>query len=126
LTVKILYVDDEADLRELAQFSLEIDPDIEVTTASSGADALEFLRTNAVDVVLLDVMMPKMDGPTVLATLQANESPKAPVIFVTARALPDERRRLLDLGAIDVITKPFDPMLLASNVRAMLATRHVV
>ena len=122
--MKILYVDDDADLRELALFSLQLDPDIEVTTVSSGAEALEFLRVNAVDVVLLDVMMPKMDGPTVLSTLQAGQGAGLPVIFVTARALPDERRRLLDLGAIDVITKPFDPMALAGNVRAMLAARH--
>jgi two-component system OmpR family response regulator len=122
--VNVLYVDDEGDLRELAQFSLELDPEMRVTTAASGAAALEHLRKAAVDVVLLDVMMPKMDGPTVLATLRAEIGAGPPVIFVTARALPDERRRLLDLGALDVITKPFDPTLLAQDVRAALAGRH--
>jgi len=122
--VNVLYVDDEGDLRELAQFSLELDPDMRVTTAASGAAALEHLHKAAVDVVLLDVMMPRMDGPAVLATLRAEIGPNPPVIFVTARALPDEHRRLLDLGALHVITKPFDPTLLAQNVRAALAGRH--
>jgi two-component system OmpR family response regulator len=122
--VNVLYVDDEGDLRELAQFSLELDPEMRVTTAASGAAALEHLRKTAVDVVLLDVMMPKMDGPAVLAALRAETGASPPVIFVTARALPDERRRLLDLGALDVITKPFDPMVLAKDVRAALAGRH--
>lgn len=122
--MNVLYVDDEGDLRELAQFSLELDPEMRVTTAASGAAALEHLRKTAVDVVLLDVMMPKMDGPAVLATLRAESGASPPVIFVTARALPDERRRLLDLGALDVITKPFDPMVLAKDVREALAGRH--
>lgn len=122
--MNVLYVDDEGDLRELAQFSLELDPEMRVTTAASGAAALEHLRRAAVDVVLLDVMMPKMDGPAVLAALRAEIGANPPVIFVTARALPDERRRLLDLGALDVITKPFDPTLLAQDVRAALEGRH--
>lgn len=122
--MNVLYVDDEGDLRELAQFSLELDPEMRVTTAASGAAALEHLRKAAVDVVLLDVMMPKMDGPAVLAALRAEIGASLPVIFVTARALPDERRRLLDLGALHVITKPFDPTLLAQDVRAAIAGRH--
>jgi two-component system OmpR family response regulator len=121
--VNVLYVDDEGDLRELAQFALELDPELQVTTAASGAAALDHLRQAPVDVVLLDVMMPKMDGPEVLATLRAELGANPPVIFVTARALPDERRRLLDLGAIDVITKPYDPISLAQTVRSVLA-RH--
>ena len=122
--MNVLYVDDEGDLRELAQFSLELDPEMRVTTAASGPEALERLRQAPVDVVLLDVMMPKMDGPAVLAALRAEIGTSPPVIFVTARALPDERRRLLDLGALDVITKPFDPTLLAQDVRAALVRRH--
>ncbi|NBB16855.1 response regulator [Caulobacter sp. SLTY] len=122
--MNVLYVDDEADLRELAQFSLELDPDMRVVTAASGAAALEHLRQAPVDVVLLDVMMPKMDGPTVLTTLRAEIGGAPPVIFVTARALPDERRRLREMGALDVITKPFDPMTLAKTVRTALAGRH--
>ena len=122
--MNVLYVDDEGDLRELAQFSLELDPEMRVTTAASGPEALERLRQAPVDVVLLDVMMPKMDGPAVLAALRAEIGTSPPVIFVTARALPDERRRLLDLGALDVITKPFDPMLFAQDVRTALVGRH--
>lgn len=122
--MNVLYVDDESDLRELAQFSLELDPEMRVTTAASGAAALEHLRQAVVDVVLLDVMMPKMDGPAVLAALRAEIGANPPVIFVTARALSEERERLLSLGALDVITKPFDPMVLARDVRATLARRH--
>ncbi|PTS86164.1 MULTISPECIES: response regulator [unclassified Caulobacter] len=122
--MNVLYVDDESDLRELAQFSLELDPEIRVTTADSGPAALEHLARAAVDVVLLDVMMPKMDGPAVLAALREEIGANTPVIFVTARAWPDERRRLLDLGALKVIAKPFDPTVLAQDVRAALAGRH--
>ncbi|PTT72083.1 hypothetical protein DBR41_29920, partial [Pseudomonas sp. HMWF010] len=103
---------------------LELDPEIRVTTADSGPAALEHLARAAVDVVLLDVMMPKMDGPAVLAALREEIGANTPVIFVTARAWPDERRRLLDLGALKVIAKPFDPTVLAQDVRAALAGRH--
>lgn len=116
-----LYVDDEADLRDLAMFSLELDPDIDLRTASSAAQALEILAEFRADVALLDVMMPQMDGPGLLAAMRAIPSLAAiPVIFVTARALSEECERLLALGAVAVITKPFDPMTFAADIRKIL------
>lgn len=123
--LKLLYVDDEPDIREVATFSLEIDPNIEVRTASSGAEALSTLDSGAFmpEVILLDVMMPDMDGPTTLSNIRQREALKTtPVIFITARAQPHERAAFLEMGAIGVITKPFDPMTLAQDVRTLLAT----
>ncbi len=120
--LKLLYVDDDDDIRELVTYCLALDPDIEVTTVGSGAEALQAMGKTVFDVVLLDVMMPELDGPGVLAAMRhrAMEEPP-PVIFVTARALPEERQRLLELGAAGVIIKPFDPMSFASDVRGFLA-----
>ncbi len=120
--LKVLYVDDDAVIRELAQISLELDAGFAVRTAASGAEALACLNEFQPGVVLLDVMMPKMDGPEVLEVLRATPQYAAtPVIFVTARAFPEERDRLLTLGATGVITKPFDPMSFAKHVRSILA-----
>ncbi len=120
--LKLLYVDDDDDIRELATYSLALDPDIEVTIAASGADALQVIGKTRFDAVLLDVMMPEMDGPGVLAAMRQRFTDKTPpVIFVTARALPEELQRLRNLGAAGVITKPFDPISFASDVREILA-----
>lgn len=119
--LKILYVDDEPDIREVATLSLEMDPDMEVRTAASAEEALALLDAGAwtPDLFLLDVMMPGTDGPTLLAAIR--ERPPfdaAPAVFITARAQRQESERLLSLGAIAVIAKPFDPMTLASEVKA--------
>jgi two-component system OmpR family response regulator len=121
--LKILYVDDEPDIREIATFALELDPGIEVATADSGARALAMLDEGGSrpDLLLLDVMMPDMDGPTTLAQIrQRPEFAAIPAVFITARAQPHERDHLLAQGAIGVVTKPFDPMALAGDVRALL------
>lgn len=118
MMIRLLYVDDEADIREVAQMSLELDPDFEVRTCGSGAEAAEVARTWAPDLVLLDVMMPQMDGPATLAALRANPATaNLGVVFITARTQAADVRRLLDLGALGVIAKPFDPMRLAAEVR---------
>jgi two-component system OmpR family response regulator len=120
--LKVLYVDDEPDIREVAALSLQLDPLIEVRPAASGAEALNvFARGDwTPDVVLLDVMMPGMDGPGVLSALRET-GVETPVVFITARAQSHERGRLMDLGALGVISKPFDPMSLAKDLRAVLA-----
>lgn len=117
--LKILHVDDEPDIREVAAMSLGIDPEIEVRSAASGAEALKTLESDwAPDVVLLDVMMPELDGPGTLERLrQLPGHETTPVIFMTARAQAQEQSRFLALGAIAVIIKPFDPMTLAGQVR---------
>lgn len=121
----ILHVDDEPDIREVAAFSLELDPQIELTTAESGEVALELLEGGLrPDVILLDVMMPRLDGPGTLARLRVLPGlEQTPVIFITARVQSGERDRYLELGAVGVITKPFDPMTLAGQVRDILMGR---
>lgn len=121
--LKVLYVDDEPDIREVGAMALELDGSMEVSTACSGPEALALLEDGLrPDVILLDVMMPGMDGPGVLAELKKRPEPaQVPVIFITARAQAHELARFVSLGAIGVITKPFDPMTLSIELRAVLA-----
>lgn len=123
MPITLMHVDDEPDIREVAAMALELDPEISLTSMASGEAALEQLSAGArPDVILLDVMMPQMDGPGVLAALRRMEGlGGTPVIFMTARAQSGEIDRFKTLGAIGVITKPFDPMTLASQVRDLLA-----
>lgn len=118
---KILYVDDEDDIREIAELSLGLDPEFEVRTAASGALALETIDEWGPDAVLLDVMMPTMDGPATLAAMRATKAgADIPVIFVTARAQRSEMQGFATLDAVGVLPKPFDPMTFAADVRALL------
>ena len=123
--LKVLHVDDEPHIREVAAFALELDPDLEVRSAASGREALALLGESfAPDVILLDVMMPELDGPGTLEQLRRlPDLADTPVIFMTARAQSHELDRFLKLGAIAVIVKPFDPMALARQVRDHLASR---
>jgi CheY-like chemotaxis protein len=119
--MKVLYVDDEEDIREVAALALELDPDLDVKTEPSGAAALKTAAEWRPDVILLDVMMPHMDGPTTLAQLRSRDATKQiPVIFITARAQPREIQDLKARGAVHVMTKPFDPMDLAPAVRRLM------
>jgi CheY-like chemotaxis protein len=121
--LRVLYVDDEPDIREVALLSLRLDPEIEVHAVESGFAALSMLEKDKFlpDLVLLDVMMPGMDGPNTLALLREHASMRrTPVVFMTARAQGFECERLLELGAAAVISKPFDPMTLAKQLRAIL------
>lgn len=119
--MKILYIDDEADIREVALMSLELDSDLEVRDAGSGAEGLALAAAWRPDLIMLDVMMPVMDGPTTLEKLRENPVTEAiPVVFITARAQPGEIARFEALGARGVIPKPFDPMTLAETVRSHL------
>lgn len=122
--LKLIYADDEPDIREIVQFALALDPQIEVRAYSGGLQALEALRTDSwrQTVILLDVMMPEMDGPTTLQHMRAISGlEETPAIFITARAQPHEQQAFLDRGAVGVVTKPFDPMTLAQGIRAILA-----
>lgn len=120
--LSVLYVDDEPDIREVATLSLEIDPGITVTSFGEGGAALSALDEGLrPDVILLDVMMPGMDGPSTLSRIrQRSAFHTTPVVFITARAQSHEKERFRALGAIGVITKPFDPMSLAGDLRALL------
>ena len=120
-TRRILIVDDEDDIREVAQVSLELVGQYEVLTASSGRDGLRFARQERPDAILLDVMMPDMDGPATLAELRADPVTRdIPVVFLTARTQSAERGRLVLLGAAGILTKPFDPLTLAGDVASTL------
>lgn len=120
--LKVLYVDDEPDIREVAAMSLELDPQITVKLCPSGQQALEEAALWHPSVILLDVMMPGMDGPSTLAALrEVPQTHSIPVIFITARAQQAEIDGFIALGAIGVIPKPFDPMDLAQRVRQLLA-----
>ena len=117
---EILYVDDEPDIREIVQMALGLMPSLSVATAESGTRALQSMQTHKPDLVLLDVMMPNMDGPTTLQQMRSRPELQAiPVIFMTAKAMPQEVARFRSLGAAAVIAKPFDPMLLAEHVFAI-------
>jgi two-component system OmpR family response regulator len=121
MTVRVVYVDDEADIREVAALSLGLDPELEVRTCASGADLITIAATWHPDIILLDVMMPGMDGPSTLAGLRRNPALAAiPVVFITARTQSREVERFTAMGAAGVITKPFDPMTLASTAKGFL------
>ena len=127
-SLQVLYVDDEPDIREIAAIALGLDPGIGVRLAESGAQALAMVGAAgwSPDVILLDVMMPGMDGPAVMKALR--EQPRSapiPIVFITARTQSQDRMRLLQLGAIGVIGKPFDPMTLAKELRAVLSAERV-
>lgn len=119
---KVLYIDDDDDIREVAAMSLELDPGFEIMTCASGSEALDAAPGWAPDLILLDVMMPGMDGPETLAALRADMRTQAiPIVFITARTQTQEVARLMSLGAAGVIAKPFEPMDLASVARSYLA-----
>jgi CheY-like chemotaxis protein len=118
INLHTLSVDDEPDIREIIDLSLALDPIFRVRVSSSGGDALRTALEWRPDLILLDVMMPVMDGPATLAELRADpRTAVIPVVFMTARAQAHERERFIALGAAGVIAKPFDPMRLATLVR---------
>lgn len=114
---RILHVDDEPDIREIARLSLDSIGGFTVETCNSGYEALEKAPVFTPDIILLDVMMPGIDGPTTLQELQKNQyTAGIPVIFMTAKVQTHEIDQYLDLGAVGVITKPFDPVNLSQQV----------
>ena len=121
--IQVLYVDDEHDIRTIAMMSLGLDPGMEVRSAASGTEALALLDAGdwRPDVALLDVMMPGMDGPALLTEIRARpDIAVLPVIFMTARARQSDIDAYRALGASGVIIKPFDPIELAKQVRALI------
>jgi two-component system OmpR family response regulator len=119
--MKVLVVDDEPDIRRIARLGLTRVGGMEVVEASNGAEGLIRAKEDHPDAVLLDVMMPAVDGPTTLARLREDPATAGiPVVFLTAKAIAAEVDRLKALGAAGVLTKPFDPMTLARDLRAAL------
>lgn len=119
---RILYVEDEPDIQAVAQIALETVGGFVIKICRDGHQALAEAAAFKPDLLLLDVMMPDMDGPTTLAQLHKNpELAHIPAVFMTAKVQPQEVAQLLTLGAVDVITKPFDPMTLADTIREIWA-----
>jgi DNA-binding response OmpR family regulator len=116
----VLVVDDEAPIRLLCRVNLQI-AGMEVEEAEDGGDALRVLEAETVDLVLLDVMMPNLDGWEVAERLAASaETRDLPVVFLTARVGDDDRQRAFELDAVGYVVKPFDPIELAGKVRDVL------
>jgi two-component system, OmpR family, response regulator len=115
---RILYVEDDPDIQAIAVMVLDSISGFTLEPCSSGNEALTKAEAFAPDLILLDVMMPGMDGPETLQALRKIPSlEKTPVIFMTAKVQPQEVQGYLDLGAVGVIAKPFDPMTLSDQLR---------
>lgn len=119
--MKVLLVDDEEDIRKIGSLSLEAIGKFEVSVASSAREALRLAEQEHPDVILMDMMMPEMDGLAALRELQAIPHLRAiPVVFVTAKVQTAEAQKYLALGARGVVPKPFDPMTLPADLLRIL------
>jgi DNA-binding response OmpR family regulator len=120
MPVKVLVIDDEAPIRLLCRVNLEAEK-MEVVEAEDGTQGLELAKSERPDVILLDVMMPGLDGWEVLHRLLEDEQTKEiPIVFLTARAELRDRARGLELGGVDYVTKPFNPTELAPLVQGLI------
>tara|TARA_R110002094_G_scaffold116837_1_gene112668 strand:- start:417 stop:779 length:363 start_codon:yes stop_codon:yes gene_type:complete len=119
--IKLLHVEDDADIREIAQMSLDMTGEFEIVQCESGEDALKTVQGYTPDVILLDMMMPGMTGKQTLEHMRLMPHlADVPAIFMTARAQQSEQDELRGMGASDVISKPFDPMTLAEQIKAAM------
>lgn len=122
---RILYVEDEPDMQAVARLSLETIGGFTLEICSSGSEALDKAIVFDPDLILMDVIMPGMDGPMTLQELRKlNGIADKPAVFMTARVQPQEVQQLKDIGAIDVIPKPFDPMTLSDVINGIWAKHH--
>lgn len=122
---RVLYIEDEPDIQTVARLALETLGGFTVEICSSGSEALEKIAAFQPQLILLDVMMPGMDGPTTLGKLRKlSQFAATPVIFMTAKVQPSELTGYKQIGAVDVIPKPFDPMTLSNQVQAIWERCH--
>ena len=118
---RILIIDDEDDIREVAALSLEATADWQVITASSGREGIATAAREKPEAILMDVMMPEMDGPTTFKHMQANPATAGiPVVLLTAKVQGVDQRRFAGLGVAAVLFKPFDPLTLAAQISEAL------
>lgn len=118
---RILIIDDEEDIREVAALSLEATAGWHVSTARSGAEGIALASSLLPDAILMDVMMPGVDGPTTFRLMQQNPAiAQIPVLLLTAKVQGADQRRFNDLGVAAVLFKPFDPLTLAQQVSEVL------
>lgn len=121
MTKRILIVDDDDDIRDVVQASLEEFAGWLTLTAASGMEGLQIARTSRLDALLLDISMPDMDGFQMYEALQLEaETQTIPVIVLTAKVLPSDRQKIVDLQVAGIITKPFDPMTIWQQVAEIL------
>lgn len=119
--MKVLIIDDDADIRMIASLSLGRVGGMDVIEAAGGVEGIRKAQEEQPDVILLDMMMPTMDGSQTLAALRSEPATAmTPVIFLTAKAVGAEVDRMLALGAAGVLIKPFDPRTLTADVRALV------
>ncbi len=122
---RILYVEDEPDIQTIGKLALETVGGFTVEVCSSGQEAIERAEGFAPDLILLDVMMPGMDGPSTLQALREQQRiADTPVIFITAKVQAQEIEEFKAMGAMDVIAKPFDPMTLSETIKEIWQTHH--
>jgi DNA-binding response OmpR family regulator len=119
--MKVLIIDDDTDIRSIARLSLSHVGGMDVIEAASGVEGVRKAQEQKPDVILLDLMMPTMDGLETLAALRSQPATAmTPVIFLTAKAVGDEVERMTALGGAGVLIKPFDPRTLSGDVRALV------
>ncbi|MFP3712395.1 response regulator [Puerhibacterium sp. TATVAM-FAB25] len=117
----VVVIDDDPSIREVAALALSAVGGHQVSTAGDGAEGMELARRVQPDAILLDVMMPVLDGPTVLGRMRAVEALRdVPVVFLTAKVGAQDISRLDGLGAVAVFTKPFDPLMLPQQLADVL------
>ena len=120
-TRRVLIIDDEEDIRQVAALSLETIAGWDVVTASSGAEGMLMAASEKPDAILLDVMMPQMDGPTTFKQMQLDPAiSHIPVLLLTAKVQGVDRRRFASLGVAAVLFKPFDPLTLSEQIATAL------
>jgi CheY-like chemotaxis protein len=121
---RILLIEDESDIRTVACMALEALGGYTVLPCPSGQAALAVAAEAQADLILLDVMMPGLDGPSTLRELRKiPETAGTPVVFMTAKVQPAEVAQYLALGALDVVAKPFDPMAVAADIQRIWDSR---
>lgn len=122
---KIMCIDDEPDILEIVKACLEIGGNYTVSTCSSGKEALDTIGEVKPDLIMLDILIPAMDGVTIFGKLRGYSSLKTvPIVFVSAMVQPKEVSAYIELGAAGVIMKPFDPMKLTAEVESMWKSFH--
>ena len=125
LLKRIMHVEDDPSIQTVARVALEAVGGFEVCTCSGGQEALDRFESFAPQLILLDVMMPTMDGPSTLRNLQQQfDLTKIPVVFMTAKVQTNEIESYKALGASDVVVKPFDPMKLSEQIHAMWSSHQ--
>ena len=121
-TIRLLHVEDDLDILEIAAMSIEMAGGFELLQCENAADALRLAPEFKPDAMLFDMMLPRMSGVQLMDSIRLVPGfADTPIIFMTARAQPHERRELIEKGAMDVIVKPFDPVSLGEQIKTILA-----